>query len=57
MGFELRKKGRFEKAEEFAIRMKEVHEEAEAALKKSQKEMRKYTDRKRSEIEEYRVGD
>jgi len=57
MGFELRKKGRFEKAEEFATRMKEVHEEAEATLKKSQEEMRKYVDRKRSEIEEYRVGD
>jgi len=57
MGFEMRKKGRFEKAEEFAMRIKEVHEEAEAALKKSQEEMRKYTDRKRSEAEEYRAGD
>jgi len=56
MGFELRKKGRFERAEEFATRMKKVHEEAEMALKKSQEEMRKYADRKRSEVEEYRVG-
>jgi len=32
MGFELRKKGKFEKVEEFAIR---VYEEAEVALKKS----------------------
>jgi len=37
--------------------MKEVHEEAEAVLKKSQEEMRKYADRKRSNVEEYRVGD
>jgi len=36
MGFEMRKKGKFEKAEEFAMRMKEVHKEAKAALKKSQ---------------------
>jgi len=57
MGFELRKKRRFERAEEFATRIKEVHEEAEAALKKSQKEMRRYVDRKRSEVEEYRIGD
>jgi len=57
MGFEIRKKGKFEKAEEFATRMKEVNKEVEAALKKSQEEMRKYADRKRSEIEEYRVGD
>jgi len=57
MGFEMRKKRKFEKAEEFATRMKEVHKEAKAALKKSQEEMRKYADRKRSEIEEYKVGD
>ena len=57
MGFKMRKKGKFEKAEEFATRMKEVHEEAEAALKKSQEEMRKYANRKRSEVEEYKVGD
>jgi len=57
MGFEMRKKGKFEKAKEFTKRMKEVHEEAEAALRKSQEEIRKYADRKRSELEKYRVGD
>jgi len=31
MGFEMRKKGKFEKAEEFATRMKEVHKETEVA--------------------------
>jgi len=56
MGFELRKKGKFEKVKEFVMRMKEVHEKAEAALKKSQEEMRKYTDRKRSKVKEYKVG-
>jgi len=39
MGFEMRKKGKFEKMEEFATRMKEIHKEAEAALKKSQEKM------------------
>ena len=53
MGFEMRKKGKFERAEDFTKRMKEVHEEAEAVLGKSQEEMRKYTDRKRNEPEEY----
>jgi len=57
MGFEMRKKGKFEKAEEFATRMKEVHEEAEVALRKSQKEIRKYANRKRSKVEECKVGD
>ena len=37
--------------------MKEVHKEAEAVLGKSQEEMRKYTDRKRNEPEEYWVSD
>jgi len=37
--------------------MKEVHKEAEVALKKSQEEMKKYTDRKRNEVEEYQVED
>jgi len=39
MGFKMRKKGKFEKAEEFATRIKEVHEKAEVVLKKSQEEM------------------
>jgi len=56
MGFEMRKKGKFEKVEEFAKRMKEVHKEVEAVLRKSQEEIRKYVNRKRSKPEEYRVG-
>jgi len=57
MGFEMRKKGKFKRAEELAKRMKEVYEKAEVALRKSQEEIRKYADRKRSEPEQYRVGD
>ena len=57
MGFEMRKKRKFEKVEEFVTRMKKVHEEAEVVLRKSLEEIRKYTDRKRSEAEEYQVRD
>jgi len=57
MGFEMRKEGKFERAKEFAIRMKEIHEEAEVVLRKSQEEMKKYANRKRREIEKYQVGD
>jgi len=32
MGFEMRKKGKVLRAEEFAAKMKEIQEEAEAAL-------------------------
>jgi len=57
MGFDIRKKGRNEKAEEFVKEMKERHEEARAALIKSQEEMKRQADRSRKEAEEYRVDD
>jgi len=57
MGFERRKKGKYAEAEKFVERMKEIQEEAKAALKKAQEDMRKYTDKKRSDIDEYKVGD
>jgi len=57
MGFELRKKGKFERAEKFAKRMKKVQEEAKAALEKAQENMRRYADRHRGEAVVYKVGD
>ena len=57
MEFEIRKKGKFERAEEFVKRIKEVHKKAEVALRKSQEEIRKYINRKRNKLEKYRVGD
>ena len=57
MGFDIRKEEKNEKAKEFAKEMKERHEEARAALVRSQEEMKRQTDRSRKEAEEYRVGD
>jgi len=57
MGFDIRKKGKNEKAEEFVKEMKERHEEARAALVKLQEEMKRQADRNRKEAEKYRVGD
>jgi len=57
MGFKLRKKGKFEGAEKFTKRMEEVQGGAKAALAKAQEKMRQYTDRKREEAVEYKVGD
>ena len=42
---------------EFVERMKKVHEEAEVALKKTQEEMKRYTDRSRKEMEKWKRGD
>jgi len=57
MGFEGKKKEKYAGAEKFIEKIKEIQEEAKAALGKAQEEMRKYADRKRSDIEEYKVGD
>jgi len=57
MGFEMRKKKKFEKTKKFIIRIKEVHKETEAALKKNQEKTKKYTNKKRNEVEEYQIED
>jgi len=57
MGFELRKKGRFEEVERFAKRMEEVQRKAKAALTKAQEDMRQYVDRHRSEAKKYKIRD
>jgi len=57
MGFEMRRKGKYEGVEKFVTKMKEIQEEAKAALGKAQEKMKKYIDRKRGEVNEYKVGD
>jgi len=57
MGADIRKKGKVEKATEFAERMKKVQEEAGAALRKVQEEMKQQADRGRKEVEEWKKGD
>jgi len=57
MGFEMIKKGKMMRAEEFAAKMKEIQEKAQVALRKAQEEMKKQADRHRGEVEEYKVGD
>jgi len=53
MGFEMRKKGKYEGAEKFAEKLKSVQEEAKAVLQKAQEDMKRYADRERGEVEEY----
>jgi len=56
MGFEGRKKGRYTGAEKFVEKMKEIQEEAKVALRKAQEDMKKHADRKRSNVDKYKVG-
>jgi len=57
MGFEGRKKRKYQGAEKFIKKMKRIQEKAKAALRKVQEEMKKYVDRKRGEVDDYKVGD
>ena len=57
MGFEERKKGKYERAKKFIEKIKEIQKEAKAMLGKVQEEMKKYADRKRGEVDDYKIGD
>jgi len=57
MGFKGRKKVKYERAEKFVKKMKEIQKEAKAVLSKAQEEMKKYANRKKAEVDDYKVGD
>jgi len=56
-GGDIRKKEKVESVTEFVEKMKKVHKKAVAALRKMQEEMKRYADRSRREIEEWKKGD
>jgi len=57
IGDDIKKKRKIESATEFVERMKKVYEEAGAALKKAQEEMKKQADRRRREAENWKKRD
>ena len=57
MEFEGRRKGKYEAVGKFMEKIKKIQEEAKAALGKVQEEMKKFTNRRRREEEEYSLGD
>ena len=57
MGFETRRKGKYEEAEKFITKMKEIQKEAKVVLGKVQEEIKKYADKKRAEVNKYKVRD
>jgi len=57
MGFIIRRKGKYKGIEKFITKMKKIQEEAKVVLGKAQEEIKRYADRKRAEINEYRVED
>ena len=57
MGFETRRKRKYEGAEKFITKMKEIQKEAKVVLGKVQEEIKKYADKKRAEVNKYKVRD
>ena len=57
IGFEGRKKEKYKEAEKFIEKIKEIQEKAKAALEKAQEEIKKYIDRKRGKVNDYKVRD
>ena len=57
MRFKGRKKRKYQGTEKFIEKIKEIQEKAKAALRKVQEEMKKYADKKRAEVDDYKVGD
>jgi len=57
IGFETRRKRKYKRAEKFVTNIREIQKEAKVALGKAQEEMKKYIDKKRAEVNEYKVGD
>jgi len=57
IGFEERRKRKYEAAGKFIEKIKKIQEEAKAALGKAQEEMKRFGDRRQGKGEEYKVGD
>jgi len=57
MGFEMRKKEKYESTEKFVIKIREIQEKAKGVLEKAQEEIKRYVDRKRAEVNKYKVED
>ena len=57
MGFETRRKRKYKGVEKFMTKMKKIQKEAKIVLGKVQEEIKKYVDKKRVEVDEYKVED
>jgi len=55
IGFKERKKGKYKGAEKFIKKIKEIQKEAKGTLGKAQEKMKRYADKKRVEVNNYRV--
>jgi len=57
IGFKGRKKGKYQGAEKFIEKMKEIQKKAKVVLGKVQEKIKKYVNGKREEVDDYKVED
>ena len=57
IGFKTRKRGKYKGAKKFVTKIQEIQKEAKVILGKVQEEMKKYMNRKRTEVDKYKVED
>ena len=57
MGFKGRKEKKYEGTEKFIEKIKKIQEDAQVVLRKAHEEMKKYVNRKREEVNDYKVED
>ena len=57
MGFEIRKKGKYEGVHKFVEKIKGIQKKAKATLGKVQEKIKKYVNKKKAEVDEYKVED
>jgi len=56
IGFKGRKKGKYKRVEKFIDKMKEMQKEVKAVLGKVQEEIKRYADKRRGKVDDYKVG-
>jgi len=57
MEFKTKRKGKYKRAEKFVTKIKEIQKETKMVLEKAQEKIKKYTNRKRTEVNKYKVED
>ena len=57
MGFERRRKGRYEVVGKFIEKIKKIQEKTKAVLEEAQEKIKKFADKKQGEGKEYKVRD
>jgi len=57
MEFKTKRKGKYKGVEKFVTKIKKIQKETKMVLEKAQEKIKKYANKKRTEVNKYKVGD